>query len=223
MLAKSPTLKALNAVDARMEPKKAGPAAPQLARLMADWEALLARDEDLKRRREPLEDRADELLSPRLSNPALLYQDSDATLNLTCGIPKGREIGSDPAWYHGGYAKNLRCTPQRTISAQVRASEILAAWERREGEMLGIHRSLGLDLIEAEDNRLGEEMLAKRRQIMMAKASSITEIMFKAKVAFYCTGEESVAALCTVADDANAEGLAFSVVRDLLMMEGANV
>lgn len=204
---------------------KTAPAVPpSKSRLMVlkdEWEALLFRDADIRRRREPLEDRFFELQSPRLSDPDRFYRESDAALKLTCGVPQEREIGDDPAWYHGSYADNLRRTPQATPAAQERAFEIIGAWERRRGEDIGIKRAIGLDLLEAEDDRLGQEMVAKRREIMTEKAATVDEVLFKARVTLYISGEETPDGLCTdIPENVSDIDLALSIVRDLLMMEG---
>ncbi|MFG1184392.1 hypothetical protein [Xanthobacter aminoxidans] len=199
-----------------------GPAAKsRLMVLQEEWEALLARDRDIQQRREPLEDRLFDLRTPRLSDPDWLYRASDAALRLTCGVPREREIGDDPAWYHGGYADDLRCTPQITPAAQKRAFEIIGAWERYRGEELGIKRAIGLDLLDAEDARLGQEMVAKRREIMAEKAATVDEVLFKARVTLYSSGEETPDGLCTdIPENVSDVDLALSIVRDLLLMEG---
>lgn len=201
--------------------RAAPPAKSRLMVLAAEWDALLSRTHELDERRKPLDDRAIDL-APSMPKPApLLYRAEDATLNLSCGIPRTHKPGP-PAFYGSDMVERLRSDLQWSMDAQVRAIEIVASWDAHKALRDGVEMALGIPALDAEERSLDEEHERLRLEIMREVATTAEEIRFKCALALWCRGDsiEEFNQEIQQEETADAETLAVSIVRDLLMMEG---
>lgn len=204
--------------------KKLHPAPHAKSRLMApkeEWEHLLARSTELAERREPLDERAVDL-APSMPKPTpLLYRAEDADLDLSCGIPRSHDTGP-PAFYGRDAVDHLRLKCQQSQAAQARAIEIVAAWDAHCALRDGVEMALGIPALDAEETALDEEYERLRMEIMREAATTMEDIRFKCVLALWCCADsiEEFDQEVRQAETADAETLAISIVRDLLMMEG---
>jgi hypothetical protein len=107
--------------------------------------------------------------------------------------------------------------------AQVRANEIIKAWEDWQADKARAKRETGLEAAEAEHDRLLEAESKLRKQIALTPAQSTLGIMLKAKVSVILWGglEELERDLAGELEErATNETMAWSVVRDLLRHSG---
>jgi len=212
--------KASAAAPLRSKKVAAPPAKSRLMVLKEEWEHLLARSTELAERRKPLDERAVDL-APSMPKPApLLYRAEDADLDLSCGIPRSHDTGP-PAFYGRDAVDHLRLQRQQSQTAQARAIEIVAAWDAHRALRDGVEMALGIPALDAEEKALDEEHERLRMEIMREVATTMEDIRFKCALALWCRADsiEEFEQEVQQAETADAETLAISIVRDLLMME----
>lgn len=213
--------KATTAAPAKAKKERA--AQPTKSRLMVlkeEWEHLLARSTELAERRKPLDERAIDL-APSMPKPTpILYRAEDADLNLSCGIPRSPDNGP-PAFYGRDAVDRLRLKCQQSQAAQVRAIEIVAAWDALGAFRDGVEMALGIPALDAEEKALDEEHERLRMEIMREVATTLEDVRFKCALALWCRADsiEEFNQEVQQAEAADAETIAISIVRDLLTME----